>query len=97
MIPCECLGGVGFLFPFLIDFSSKEFGISYVTNSAFFPLFLLGCSIDVSLMEYHRRNNDVSVFVCRMDIDGRTQKYDNFLRLIRNRLLVLDAKHDRIS
>ena len=43
-----------------------------------------------------RRNNDVSVFVCRMDIDGRTQKYDNFLRLIRNRLLVLDAKHDRI-
>ena len=117
MIPCECLGGVGFLFPFFMDFSPKEFGISYVTNSAIFPLFLLGCSIDTpsilhrwsivsmekrwridgQLMEYHRRNNDVSVYVCRMDIDGRTQKYDNFLRLIRNRLLVLDAKHDQIS
>jgi hypothetical protein len=53
MIPCECLGGVGFLFPFLIDFSSKEFGISYVTNSAIFPLFLLGCSIDTPSIAHH--------------------------------------------
>jgi len=42
-------------------------------------------------MEY-RRNNDVSVFVCRMDIDGRTQKYGNFLRFIRKRLLVWGCK-----
>jgi hypothetical protein len=50
MIPCECLDGVGFLFPFFMDFSPKEFGISYVASFAIFPLFLLGYSI-VS-MEY---------------------------------------------
>ncbi len=112
MIPCECLGGVGFLFPFFIDFSPKEFGISYVTNSAIFPLFLLGYSIDTPsilhrwsivsmekrwridgpLMEYHWSNKDISVFVCRMDIDEKTCKYDNSLRLSRKRLLILGCK-----
>ena len=31
-------------------------------------------------------------FLYRMEIDGRIQKYDNFLRLICNRLLVLGCK-----
>ena len=43
-------------------------------------------------MVYHWRNNDVSVFVCRMGIEGKTYKYDNFLRLSRKRLLVLGCK-----
>ena len=43
-------------------------------------------------MEYHWRNKDVSVFVCRMVIDEKTYKYDNLLRFSRKRLLVLGCK-----
>ena len=43
-------------------------------------------------MEYHWSNKDISVFVCRMDIDEKTCKYDIFLRLSRKRLLILGCE-----
>ena len=47
-------------------------------------------------LSLHTFLRKIANFACRMDIDEKTHKYGNFLRFIRKRLLVLDAKHDQI-
>ena len=71
-IPCEFLGGVGFLFSLFLDFSPQEQGIILARNSAVFPFFLRRYSI-VTPSLLHRKSIVSMEYLWRTD--GQSMEY----------------------